>query len=129
MPTYREMEQIQRGIEDGDTSMVDADLVEKFISWIPSYNCESAAEGYFSFLSSIAKYKLTLIEPLLKKAIEPVYYLGYENSEEILNWAAYFAQLQNAMYVPSELGKVWLCKELPIYKEYIEKCLIEYMTE
>ncbi|WP_163856101.1 hypothetical protein [Paenibacillus elgii] len=129
MPTYREMELIQRRIEDGDTSMADADLVEKFISWIPSYNCESAAEGYFSFLSSIAKYKPTLIEPLLKKAIEPVYYLGYENSEDILNWVAYFSKPQNTMYVPSELGKVWLCEELPNYKEFIAKCLIEYMSE
>ncbi|GMX65994.1 hypothetical protein Elgi_52650 [Paenibacillus elgii] len=129
MPTYQEMERIQRRIEDGDTSMADADLVEKFISWVPSYNCESAAAGYFSFLSSIATYKPTLIEPLLKKAIEPVYYLGYENSEEILSWAASFAKARNAMYVPPELGKVWLCEELPNYKEFIAKCLIEYMTE
>lgn len=129
MPTYQEMERIQRRIEDGDTSMADADLVEKFISWIPSYNCESAAAGYFSFLSSIATYKPTLIEPLLKKAIEPVYYLGYESSEEILNWVAYFAKLQNTMYVPSEIGKVWLREELPNYKEFVAKCLVEYMTE
>ncbi|WP_028552716.1 hypothetical protein [Paenibacillus sp. UNC451MF] len=129
MTTYREMELIQRGIEEGDSSLVDDAIVDNFIGWLPSYNCITAAEGYFSFLSSIAKYKPNLIEPLLKKAIEPVYFLGYDNAEGVLSWAIQLANNPNAHYKSSNLGKFWLLQELPIYKDFIEKCLSEYMDE
>ncbi|MEK8128486.1 hypothetical protein WMW72_11270 [Paenibacillus filicis] len=123
------MELIQRRIEDGDTSLVDSDIIEVFLAWLPSYNCETAAEGYFSFLTSIADYRPQLIEPLLKKAIEPVYFLGYDSSEGIINWVTYFADCADGVYKPSESGKLWLTQELPNYKEFIERCLKEYISE
>ncbi|WP_409341969.1 hypothetical protein [Paenibacillus sp. MBLB4367] len=129
MIKHSDMELIQRRIEDGDTSLVDGDIIENFLAWLPSYNCETAAEGYFSFLSSIAKYKPKLVESLLKKAIEPVCFLGFERSEGIIRWATYFAESADAVYKPSESGKLWLTQELPNYKELIEKCLIEHMSE
>lgn len=95
--------------------MTDEEIVENFYTWIPSYTCERAAEGYFSFLSSVVDYKPQLIEPLLKKAIEPVYYLGFENAESILHWVEYFVNKPDTHdYRPSNSGKLWLREELPI---------------
>ncbi|GAA4850259.1 hypothetical protein GCM10023310_30960 [Paenibacillus vulneris] len=129
MIKHSDMELIQRRIEVGDASLVDNEIVKKFLTWLPSYNCESAAEGYFSILSSIAKYKPQIIEPLLKKAIEPIYFLGYDSSKDIIGWASHFANSSNVAYKPSESGRVWLTHELPNYEEFIERCLKEYMSE
>jgi hypothetical protein len=119
---------LQHDIEEGNVSLSDEEIIEKFETWIPSYNAEGAAEGYFSFISSISFHKPQLIPILLRKAVEPLYFLGIESVEEVLKWAEIYLKNSNAIYKPSVDGQKWLNNDLSKYREQISEILREIKT-
>ncbi|MFF0830495.1 hypothetical protein ACFYU8_26830 [Brevibacillus sp. NPDC003359] len=96
-------------IESHTCTASDQEIIQKVYSWIPSYTCPTAAEGYFMVISTVLHFRPQLEEDLLKKAIEPLYYLGLDNAQDILSWIKQY-QFSTGGYRPRKNGLQWLSK-------------------
>ncbi|NEW08364.1 DUF2569 domain-containing protein [Paenibacillus sp. SYP-B3998] len=126
---FQDLSLIQREIELGVSLLSDAEIIEEFNNWIPSQTCEAAAQGYFSFMSSIAYFRPTIIQPLLVKALEPLYFLGISDVEGIMRWVSHYKDNMKAMYIPSKNGLLWLSVEFPNLEYEVSLLLKELGSE
>ncbi|TXK85765.1 hypothetical protein [Paenibacillus sp. N3.4] len=120
---------IQKEIELGVSILSDAEIIEEFMNWTPSQTCEAAAQGYFSFLSSIAYYKTPIIQPLLVKAVEPLYFLGISDVEGIMGWVNHYKDTIKVMYAPTKNGQLWLSEEFPRMEYEVSLILKDLVIE
>lgn len=85
--------------------------VDKFL---PSYNCEGAAKGYFSIISHLCYYRTDLEVRLMKIALKPLFYLGIEDPNLAFKWTqSYVCEKNSSDYYTSKQGRDW-----------IENCLV-----
>ncbi|MFF2529973.1 hypothetical protein ACFVS2_13830 [Brevibacillus sp. NPDC058079] len=96
-------------IESHTCTASDQEIIQKIHSWIPSYTCPTAAEGYFMVVSTVLHFRPQLEEELLKIAIEPLYYWGLDNAQDILSWIKQY-QFSKGGYRPRKNGLQWLSK-------------------
>lgn len=107
--TYDEIMEIMHSVEALSPVFSDQEIINKIHSWIPSYSCESAAKGYFMVVSTVLHFRPHLEEQLLTKAIEPLYYLGIDNTQDVLGWIKHY-QHSKGHYRPRKYGSQWLNK-------------------
>ncbi|GAB1529622.1 MULTISPECIES: hypothetical protein [Brevibacillus] len=104
---YNEIMDIICSLETNTSKMSDQEIINKIFSWTPSYSCESAAKGYFMVVSTVLHCRPHLEEQLIIKAIEPLYYLGIDNSQDVIGWINHY-QLSKGQYRPWKYGSHWL---------------------
>jgi hypothetical protein len=81
-----ELESIIESIRNGSCTLTDDEITIKIGQFTPSYNCEGAAIGFFKIMSLICPYRQSLIDNLLMISIRPVYYLGIDTVEGIVQF-------------------------------------------
>lgn len=97
--------------------------VDKFL---PSYNCEGAAIGYFSIISHLCYYRPELEIPLMKIALKPLYYLGIEDPNFAIKWVQnYVLEINNNDYYTSRQGRIWIVDQLKNKYEIIVRIFEE----
>ncbi|GIO06244.1 hypothetical protein J31TS6_22720 [Brevibacillus reuszeri] len=104
---YNEIMDIIYSLETNTSKMPDQEIINKILSWTPSYSCESAAEGYFMVVSTVLHFRPHLEEQLIIKAIEPLYYLGIDNPQDVIGWINHY-HLSKGPYRPWKYGSHWL---------------------
>lgn len=103
-----EMKTLIVSIETGGVDVIDQDVIDEVSNYIPSYNCEAAAEGYFALISSILFFRPSLEHELLKKAIEPLYFFGILDASDIMLWVENYIKKENKYMLPTTYGLMWL---------------------
>jgi hypothetical protein len=101
--------------------------VDKFL---PSYNCERAAKGYFSIISHLCFYRPDLEVRLMKIALKPLFYLGIEDPNFAIKWAqSYVCEKNSNDYYTSKQGRNWIEDQLKDKSEIIAKIFEEIDLE
>lgn len=121
-----EIMDIINSLETNTSNISDQDIIQKINSWIPSYSCESAAKGYFMFVSTVLNFRPHLEDHLLIKAIEPLYYLGIDNAKDIISWVKLY-QVSKEWYPPRKSGLMWLGTIHE--KDEVIKKLLKHLSE
>lgn len=124
---YDEILEIIYSLEANTSEFSDQEIIDKINSWIPSYTCESAAKGYFMVMSTVLNFRPHLQEQLILKAIEPLYFLGLDNTQDILGWLRDY-QFSKGKYRPRKYGSHWL-RTVPSKVEIIQKALLQLSEE
>jgi hypothetical protein len=91
-------------------------------------NCSAAAEANFSLISSICYFRNDLDIELLKFALRPLYYLGIEESDDVVKWVDQFLSKKNSYCCPTPYGIKWL-ENLITRKEIIKQIIGEFIEE
>jgi len=74
-------------------------------------NCESAAQGLFASVSPICLHRPRLVGPLMRRALVPLVYLGYERVEQVQEFVGWLLS-QETPYLPIEVaGRTWLLND------------------
>lgn len=58
-------------------------------------NCENASMDLYIVISNVCYSKNTIIPSLVRIFIRPLYYLGIEKSQDVLNWIKWFLNYKN----------------------------------
>jgi|GEM_PF-2587821 len=88
-------------------------------------NCDSAAQGLFALVSSICLHRPRLVVPLMRRALVPLVYLGYERVEQVQEFVGWLLS-QETPYLPIEVsGRAWLVNDFPHYLDAIQHLLDE----
>lgn len=95
-------------IENAEVDIPDQEVIDEFYQFNPSYECWTAAEGYLAVASSILYFRPSLEEVLLKKVLEPLYFLGIEDPSVIMLWADDYIKRENKYLTPTIYGMKWL---------------------
>lgn len=114
-------------IKNNTNQLSDEEIVLNVRLFIPSYNCNAAAMGYFSIIPSISLQKPQLKEELIKIALLPLYYEGLETYEQMRKWIEWYAK-QEDYYAAGKEEKEWLLEEFK-NKELIESLLNEIIKK
>lgn len=96
----------------------DKHIIEMVGNWIPSYNCEAAADGFLEVIPIIISSR-----PHLEYS--PNVYMGITESKQVFAWANFF--LKNERNSLSEECVAWLAKEA-IIMEIIEEIQKDSLT-
>ncbi|WP_339158315.1 hypothetical protein MKX50_02440 [Paenibacillus sp. FSL W8-0186] len=100
-------------IEAEPTFYSDEEIIQCVDKFLPSYNCQGAATGYFSIISHLCYYRPDLEIPLMKIALKPLYYLGIEDPGIAIKWVqAYVSEMNNNDYYTSKQGRTWITSHL-----------------
>ncbi|MCF7755060.1 hypothetical protein KQ941_11455 [Paenibacillus xylanexedens] len=98
--------------------------------FLPSYNCEGAAVGYFSIISHLCYYRSDLEIPLMKIALKALYYLGIEDPRIAVKWIQeYVCEINETDYYTSKQGRVWIENRLKNKGEIIANIFEEIEAE
>lgn len=124
---YNEIQDLIDSVEKGQV-ISDGEIIEKVYTFIPSYSCEPAAQGYVAVVSSILYFRPSLEHQLLKKALEPLYFLGIEKSSDILDWVESYITKKDKYLSPSAFGMIWL-DNFHTKKDIVDLLLDELRSE
>ncbi|RAV21472.1 hypothetical protein [Paenibacillus contaminans] len=102
-------------IKAGSCEVEDKLIIEMIGNWIPSYNCEAAADGFLEVIPIVISSRPHLERELLKIAIRPMFYMGISESKQVFEWVDIF--LKNERNSFSEECAAWFKKELTEEKE------------
>ncbi|WP_270168578.1 hypothetical protein [Paenibacillus sp. SYP-B4298] len=101
--------------------------VDKFL---PSYNCEGSAKGYFCIISHLCYYRPDLEVRLMKIALKPLFYLGIEDPNLAIKWAqSYVCEKNSNDYYTSKQGRNWIEYHLKNKSEIIASIFEEIDLE
>lgn len=81
-----ELQDILGNIHKEKFQHTDEEIIMHVDNFLPSYNCEGAALGYFSIIAHICYYRSDLERALMKIAIKPLFYLGISDPENEIKW-------------------------------------------
>jgi len=113
------------------TTIEDAVIVKTIQEYIPSQNCEGAAYGYLRAIAHILYYRPRLEKELLKKFLEPLYYIGIEKASEVFSFAdnlLHDQKLRN-IYNPTLETDKWIKEKLRTKQKLIDQLLSEIKQE
>jgi hypothetical protein len=92
-------------------------------------NCGSAAEGMFAAVSPICRFRPGLVGPLMRRALLPLVYLGYDRAEQVQQFVDWLLR-QSSTYLPlGDIGRAWLVEDFPRHLEAIQQLLDELVRE
>lgn len=120
------LEELERG-----TSTQENDLILKEIEILNSNlktNCESAAKTLLPLAAFICLYRRDLEKEMLRLAIEPLYQLGIEKSEDVIGWVEKFISTKENHFGITKEAEQWLLNDFPKKKELIEFIINELMA-
>ncbi|MEC0225810.1 hypothetical protein [Paenibacillus alba] len=128
------LQNIIRNIHKEKPQYSDEEIILHVDNFLPSYNCEGAALGYFSIIAHICYYRSDLEKALMKIAVKPLYYLGISDPENGIKWVdAYVTSKKrfqkNNMYFTSKQGEYWIQNSLIFKHELIASILNEINFE
>ncbi|MBH5317510.1 hypothetical protein I6N90_06730 [Paenibacillus sp. GSMTC-2017] len=129
-----ELQGILKAIQRDPYRFTDEQIINHVDKFLPSYNCEGAALGYFSIISHLCYYRNDLEKPLLKIAIKPLYYLGISDAENQIKWVQSYVNTRsifrkNDLYYTSWQGKRWIMNALKDKSELVSKIIREIECE
>ncbi|MDR6880432.1 hypothetical protein [Bacillus sp. 3255] len=105
-----QIDKLLDSIKDASCNLEDDQIVEMIGNWIPSYNCEGAANGFLEIVPVVVHARPRLERALLKIAIRPMFYMGISESKQVFAWINHF--LSDERNGPSEECVAWLKNEL-----------------
>lgn len=82
----KEIADLIRSIQNGTNTLNDEEVIIKVGRYIPSYNCEWAAHGFFEISSTICPIRPNLTHDLFIITLRPLYYIGIEESSLVQTW-------------------------------------------
>ncbi|MEK3724015.1 hypothetical protein [Paenibacillus sp. FSL H8-0034] len=129
-----ELQNILKTIKTDPFSYSDEEIITQVDNYLPSYNCEGAARGYFSIISHICYYRSDLDKPLMKLAVKPLYYLGISDPDSQIKWVQSYVKERkifekNYEYYTSRQGRKWIVNELKFKHELIGNIIKEIDLE
>jgi len=135
----KRFQELQLILRTNPQQVSDIEILEfmKAFSLTVQTNCEHAANIFLETIAFICYFRTNLTETLLHYPIQPMFYLGIEQSEKIYQWVVnYLKDLneqisQNAWHGEplSKESMIWLQNGFPqISKDLIEKVLQEERT-
>lgn len=128
------LQDVLRHIEKTPFKLSGEEIITTVDQFLPSYNCEGAAIGYFSIISHICYFRSDLEKPLMRIAIRPLYYLGIVDPENEILWVKSFVKKKrifgkNGLYYTSSKGEKWIQHQLKFKQELIEEIIQEIILE
>lgn len=114
-----------------NTNIEDTVIVKTIQEYIPNQNCESAAYGYLRAIAHILYYRPHLKKELLKKFLEPLYYIGIEKASEVFSFTdnlLHDQKLRN-IYKPTLETDKWIKGKLRTKQKLIHQLLSEIKQE
>jgi hypothetical protein len=110
----------------GYCELEDNQIIEMVENWIPSYNCEDAANG--EVIPLIISARPHLEQAFLKITIRPMYSMGISESKQVFRWVDIF--LKDERNHLSEECVPWLKKDFVKEKEgVISDIILEIQKE
>jgi hypothetical protein len=92
-------------------------------------NCESAAQGLIAAVAPICRLRSRLIGPLMRRALRPLVYLGYERAEQVQGFVGWFLK-QESRYLPLEaVGRTWLEDSFAQHLGLVQQLLEELIRQ
>jgi hypothetical protein len=92
-------------------------------------NCGSAAQGLFAAVAPLCWHRPALVQPLLRRTLLPLVYLGYERAEQVQEFVGWFLA-QPSTYLPlSAAGRAWLAEGFPRHAGLVQQTLDELVRE
>jgi hypothetical protein len=88
-------------------------------------NYVAAAEALFAAVAPLCDERPRLIRPLMRRALLPLVYLGYERSAEVERFVARSLPNEPADIPHGDAGRAWLANELPWVLHIIQELLDE----
>ncbi|OPH49675.1 hypothetical protein BC351_36795 [Paenibacillus ferrarius] len=107
--SWEQINILLNSIKDGSCDLEDNRIVEMIGNWIPSYNCEAAANGFLEVVPEVILARQHLKRALLKIAIRPMFYMGISESKQVFTWINHFLNERNSL---SEECVAWLRNDL-----------------
>lgn len=98
-------------LEAGGRPITDDEIRETYwsLSSFMQSNCDSVAQRRFAVIASLCAHRNHLVAELLPDAMEPLYYLGVEDMEEIVKYLTWLATYDKAyLGRPTTSGKNYL---------------------
>ncbi|MGX1827284.1 hypothetical protein ACWIE6_03485 [Paenibacillus taichungensis] len=114
------LQDILKIIEIEPENYSDIEIVQCVTKFLPSYNGEGAAKGYFSIISHLCYYRPDLEFPLMKVALRPLYYLGMEDPDSVIEWVQFYvSDINTNYYYTSKQGNAWIKESLKSKRDII----------
>ncbi|NEW09927.1 hypothetical protein GK047_29015 [Paenibacillus sp. SYP-B3998] len=122
------LQNILKTIKSDPFRYSDEEIITHVDKYLPSYNCEGAARGYFSIISHICYYRSDLEKQLMKLAVKPLYYLGISDPDSQIKWVQSYVKERkifgkNYKYYTTRQGRKWIINELKFKHELIENII------
>ncbi len=102
--TREEIDELLSSLEDGICNLSDDEITVKVGCFIPSQGCEGAADGYLELLAAISPFRTNITQDLLIIALQPIYYMGFEETESLCQYIA--AVARDGRYLNDDQQKV-----------------------
>lgn len=90
--TRKEIDELLSLLNEGRCNLSDDEITIKVGCYIPSYGCEGAADGYLELLATISPLRANITENLLIIALQPIYYMGFVETESLCQYIAAVAR-------------------------------------
>jgi hypothetical protein len=90
--TREEINELLSSLKEEKCNLSDEEITVKVGCFIPSQGCEGAAEGYLELLATISPFRTNITQHLLIIALQPIYYMGFEETESLCQYIAAFAR-------------------------------------
>jgi hypothetical protein len=92
-------------------------------------NCGSAAQGLFAAVAPVCRHRPHLVSPLMRRALLPLVYLGYDRAEQVQDFVNWFLR-QPSTYLPlGVVGRAWLAEEFPRHAAVVQQVLDDLVRE
>ncbi|WP_438449467.1 hypothetical protein [Gorillibacterium sp. sgz5001074] len=129
-----QLQDILKNIEKYPFKFSNEEIISQVDQFLPSYNCEGAALGYFSIISHLCYFRSDLEKPLMKIAVKPLYYLGIIDPESEILWVQSYVKKKsiirkNNLYYTSSEGEIWIQNQLKFKQDLIKEIIQEIITE
>ncbi|WP_336789669.1 hypothetical protein [Paenibacillus sp. MMO-177] len=90
--TCKEIDELLSSLNEGRCNLSDDEITIKVGCFIPSQGCEGAADGYLELLATISPLRINITQNLLIIALQPIYYMGFEETESLCQYIAAVAR-------------------------------------
>ncbi|MBA2937287.1 hypothetical protein HZF08_03140 [Paenibacillus sp. CGMCC 1.16610] len=90
--TREEIDELLSSLEDGICNLTDDEIIIKVGRYIPSQGCEGAVHGYLEMLAAVSPFRTNITHNLLVIALQPIYYMGFEETERLCQYIAAVAR-------------------------------------
>ncbi|MGO4543001.1 hypothetical protein [Paenibacillus sp. 2TAB19] len=89
---HEEIDEMLSSLENGICNLSDDEITVKVGCFIPSQGCEGAADGYLKLLATVSPFRTNITQNLLIIALQPIYYMGFEETESLCQYIAAVAR-------------------------------------
>ncbi|CAN7726967.1 hypothetical protein [Paenibacillus sp. LjRoot56] len=125
--SWEQINTLLNSIKDGSCDLEDNRIVEMIGNWIPSYNCEAAADGFLEVVPEVILARQHLERALLKIVVRPMFYMGISESKQVFAWINHF--LNGERNSLSEECMAWLRNDLVELKAVLITDILKEIQE